>query len=486
MYRDENYNKEDSNMSNSYNTNESYSTNESYNTNDSYNTNVSNNSTYGYNEYSIYGSSNDNGKKKPKKHKLGLGLAYVAVFGLVVGGSFAGINYFADRNNDSAIISESQSPSDTNSNGDIISSTGAQKQGSDQGGQTILTTNQVADTKITDVSSVVEETMPAIVSINSTAIVSSNYFGQKVEQEQQGSGSGIIIGQNSNELLIVTNNHVVNNATKVMITFSDEAMVEATIKGTDSSNDLAVVSVPLKDITSETKAVIRVATIGSSDDAKVGEMVIAIGNALGYGQSVTVGYLSAKDRTVDTEDYSMNLLQTDAAINPGNSGGALLNSAGQLIGINSVKFADTNVEGMGYAIPISYAVPIINDLMNREEIPEEEQAYLGIYTSEVTQAISEAYNMPVGVYVAKITSGSPAEQYGLKSNDIIIKVDGRDVTTTNALQEILTGKRAGTEMVIVVKRLNGSEYAEKELKVVLGSKPAQSTENGNSNGNGRR
>lgn len=417
-------------------------------------------------------------RKHMMRHRFARGIAYALVVGLVAGGSFSALNHFTGTNDNKTTI---ESNNNTTTNSDVTQT------GTNNSNQSILSTNPVTTTTVTDVSNVVKEVMPSIVSITSTSVVQGNYFGQSVQQEQQGSGSGIIIGSNATELLIVTNNHVVSGAEKVEITFSDNKTVDAEIKGTDSSNDLAVVSVKLDTIEDETKSTIRIASIGNSEDLQVGEMVIAIGNALGYGQSVTVGYLSAKDREVQTEDYTMSLLQTDAAINPGNSGGALLNASGQLIGINSVKFASTEVEGMGYSIPISYAVPIINDLMNREDIPESEQAYLGIYTDEVTESIASRYNMPVGVYVAKVTDGSPASQYGLKAGDIITGFDGRTITTMSGLQELLSSKKAGTEITLTIKRQSGNSYAEKELKVTLGTKPVtDSTTSQNSENNNKK
>jgi serine protease Do len=244
--------------------------------------------------------------------------------------------------------------------------------------------------------------------------------------------------------------------------------------------DLAVVSVKISDLEEDTLNNIKVAALGSSDDLRVGEEVIAIGNALGYGQSLTAGYISAVDREVEVEDNSMKLLQTDAAINPGNSGGALLNTKGEVIGINTVKYVDSTVEGMGYAIPISTAIPIINDLMNQEVIEESEQGYLGIQGKAITDEYAEGFNMPKGVYVVKIVDDSPADECGLKAGDIITSFAGRDVTSMEALQSILTGKKAGAEVEMVVQRNNEKgEYEEVTLTVTLGAKkdmPESSTE----------
>lgn len=334
-----------------------------------------------------------------------------------------------------------------------------------------VTTDSSTSGGATDVSQVVENVMPSIVSIDSTSTVQQqDMFGRVYNQEATGSGSGIIIGQNENEVLIVTNNHVVTGASKVEVSFSDESKATAEIKGTDSGADLAVISVPLSSLTEETKNTIRVATLGDSDNVKVGEMAIAIGNALGYGQSVTVGYISAKDREVATEDYTMKLLQTDAAINPGNSGGALLDAQGRVIGINSVKYASEEVESMGYAIPITYAVPIINDLMTKEDIPEEEQAYLGITGQDVTDSIATGYGMPIGVYVGQVSEQSPASEGGLQSGDIITSFNNREVKTMSQLSELLSNRKAGETVEVVVNRLVDGEYQEKTLSVKLGSK----------------
>lgn len=341
---------------------------------------------------------------------------------------------------------------------------------SDSGVKQVTTDNSTSN-GVTDVSQVVENVMPSIVSIECTSTVQQqDMFGRVYNQEATGSGSGIIIGQNDNEVLIVTNNHVVSGANMVQVSFSDETQANAVIKGTDSGADLAVISVPLSSLTKETKDTIRVATLGDSDNVKVGEMAIAIGNALGYGQSVTVGYISAKDREVATEDYTMKLLQTDAAINPGNSGGALLDAQGRLIGINSVKYASEEVESMGYAIPITYAVPIINDLMSKEDIPEEEQAYLGITGQDVTDSISERYGMPIGVYVGQVSENSPASEGGLQSGDVITSFNNRDVKSMSQLSELLSNRKAGETVKIVVNRLIDGNYQEKTLSVTLGSK----------------
>lgn len=337
-----------------------------------------------------------------------------------------------------------------------------------QAEQSALTTSSVSGK---NVSSVVSNVMPSIVAIDTTVSSTVEYFGQSYKQDSSGSGSGIIIGENENELLIVTNNHVVegDNAT-VKVTFSDESTAEATIKGADSNADLAVLAIKQKDLKDKTKKKIKIATLGDSSETKVGDMSIAIGNALGYGQSVTVGYISAKDRKVSMEDSTMTLLQTDAAINPGNSGGALINASGEVIGINSVKYASDDVEGMGYAIPISAAVPIINELMNREQLSISEQGYLGIKGLDITEQLSNTYNMPEGIYVSEVTAGSPAEKGNIVTGDIITEINGREVKTLEELQEVLTYTKAGTKVSITVKKIKNGEYEKQKCTVTLGSK----------------
>ncbi|MBR1743325.1 MAG: trypsin-like peptidase domain-containing protein, partial [Lachnospiraceae bacterium] len=297
-------------------------------------------------------------------------------------------------------------------------------------------------------------------------------------QEATGSGSGLIVAQNSKSLYIATNNHVVEDATKVTVKFNDESTYEAAVKGTDSDSDLAVVSIPMKELSGDTLKNIKVATLGDSDQVKVGNQAIAIGNALGYGTSVTVGYISAKDREINAEDSTMKVLQTDAAINPGNSGGALVDANGAVIGINSAKLADTQVEGMGFAIPVSTAIPIINEIMEAENISEEEQGYLGIKGTDVEEEYAEYYNIPKGIYVKEVMEDSPAAKAGLKTGDIIVEFDGREVTTMTGLQERLEKTKAGSTIKLVVKRSDDGEYKERALNVTLGSKAdAGSAEN---------
>ena len=414
-------------------------------------------SVYGQGIYtgSQFETAQEGAKKKAKKEKkpssgkakkVGLFIASAAAFGLIAGGVMVGVN--AVGNN---VLGTNKATSQV-----------ATVSTSDVG---------MKDTASTGVADVAEEVMPSIVSITSTSVQTVRSWFQSYEQEVSGSGSGIIIGQNDDEILIVTNYHVIEGASELTVAFCDETAVAATVKGYDDTTDLAVLSINPEEMTEETLQTIKVAALGSSDDLKVGEAAIAIGNALGYGQSVTVGYISAKDRSVDVENTTMTLLQTDAAINPGNSGGALLNASGEVIGINTVKYVDSTVEGMGYAIPISKAIPIINDLMNQEVIEESEQGYLGIQGNDITDEYAESFNMPNGVYVVKIVEESPADQCGLKAGDIITKFAGRDVASMETLQSILSGKKAGEEIEMTVQRNNEKgEYEEVTLTVTLGAK----------------
>lgn len=335
-------------------------------------------------------------------------------------------------------------------------------------------TTSTSDEIVTDVSDVVENVMPSIVAINSSGTsIEYDIFGRQVEQYSSGSGSGIIIGQSETDILIVTNNHVVQGAETVEIVFNDDKTAQAVVKGSDASSDLAVLSVSMNDISEETAKSIKIAALGNSEEVKPGEMVIAIGNALGYGQSVTVGYISAVNREVTIENLKMTLLQTDAAINPGNSGGALINTSGEVIGINSVKYASKEVEGIGYAIPISDAIPMINELMNREELKDSEKGFLGIYLNtaqNVTEVYAQRFNMPVGVYVNDIVEGSPAQAAGLKQGYIITKANDRSIKTVEDLVNFLSYKRTGESINLTVSVLDNGKYVEKELSVTLGDR----------------
>ena len=344
---------------------------------------------------------------------------------------------------------------------------------------TVGTTKTVSNAKLTtststvtsDVSDIVENTLPSIVSITNMSVQEvQNFFGGISQQESESAGSGIIISQNDSELLVVTNNHVVEGSDTLTVTFNDGNSVEAQIKGTDSARDLAVVAVPLDKISDDTMNAIKVATLGDSDSLKVGEPAIAIGNALGYGQSVTTGIVSATGRTID--GFDGEYIQTDAAINPGNSGGALLNANGEVIGINSAKINSSAVEGMGFAIPISDASDVIQNLMNKEtrsKVSDEERGYLGIKGYDVSEEGAQMYNMPTGVYVKEVMSGGGSEKAGLTKGSIITGFEGSSISGMSSLQEQLQYYKAGEEVTLTVQipDKNG-EYTEKDIKVTLG------------------
>ena len=344
---------------------------------------------------------------------------------------------------------------------------------------TVGTTKTVSNAKLTtststvtsDVSDIVENTLPSIVSITNMSVQEvQNFFGGISQQESESAGSGIIISQNDSELLVVTNNHVVEGSDTLTVTFNDGNSVEAQIKGTDSARDLAVVAVPLDKISDDTMNAIKVATLGDSDSLKVGEPAIAIGNALGYGQSVTTGIVSATGRTID--GFDGEYIQTDAAINPGNSGGALLNANGEVIGINSAKINSSAVEGMGFAIPISDASDVIQNLMNKEtrsKVSDEERGYLGIKGYDVSEEGAQMYNMPTGVYVKEVMSGGGSKKAGLTKGSIITGFEGSSISGMSSLQEQLQYYKAGEEVTLTVQipDKNG-EYTEKDIKVTLG------------------
>ena len=329
-----------------------------------------------------------------------------------------------------------------------------------------------------DVSAIVEKAMPSVVAIDVKGEQQvSDFFGRTASYETSGAGSGIIIGENEEEYLIVTNNHVIENTTSMKVQFIDGKSVDAELKGTDSGADVAVIAVKKSDVADETKSKIAIAEIGDSNELKVGQGVIAIGNALGYGQSVTVGYLSAKDRTITAQDGSTgqetkveNLLQTDAAINPGNSGGALLNMQGQVIGINESKSVDTKVEGMGYAIPISSVTELINQLSaqkTRGTVAEADRGYIGFRGQNVDNEAAQKFNMPVGIFVYKIIDGGAAAESELQENDIITKFEGQSVSSIEDLKEKLTRYKKGETVTLTVKRPSNKGYEEKEIQLTL-------------------
>ena len=412
-------------------------------------------------------------EKKPKKSFVLRAFGFVilaVIMGLCAGSAYYGIDHYL-VNKDKKTEQSKPTVDDSNKHekGELAPTKAIE----------IAQSGTIGDGKVTsvtamDVSEVAASVMPAVVAINSYSARTTYDFwsGQSTTSEQLlGSGSGIIIGQNSGEVLIVANNHVVSGADRVEIVFCDNAKAGATIKGKASSSDLAVVSVPFAELKSETIDVIRVARIGDSDSVRVGQLAIAIGNALGYGQSVTVGYISALNRQITIDNVTYTLIQTDAAINPGNSGGALLNMNGEVIAINSVKYSDYSVEGMGFAIPISNVREIIEDLSNREHLEDSEKGYIGISAAQdVTGNYSAMLGMPQGVYVQEIIKGSPADVGGMHAGDIITKIDKEIITGMGDVQEIMSYTRSGTEVCVTVARRNkNGEYETLELDITLGS-----------------
>ena len=443
----------------------SYQYDNGNNSNDTYNNSYS---SHGWRDESTYNNENYYGNIPPepdkrrrqrkngsKNNKNGMGkkaaklVASAAVFGLVAGACFVGVSVAKDKLYPST-ADRIETTSGTTSAKSETSSSGSSSSSS-------------------NVASVVNEVMPSVVSITST-IQSSNYYGFGT-QESEGAGSGFIVAKTKDNLMIATNNHVVSDATSLTVGFVDDTTAKATVVGTDSSADLAVISVKIKDIKDSTASKIKVATLGSSDDLKVGEEVVAIGNALGYGQSVTTGVVSAKNREVSLTDGTMNLLQTDAAINPGNSGGVLINMDGQVVGINNAKLEDTSVEGMGYAIPITTAKTILTDLMNANSVSTKDAAFLGVVGRDINESYSSALGIPSGIYVSQVVSGSPAEKAGISAGDVITKFEGNNVSTMSGLKEKLALKKANTKVKITFKRANQSgTYEEKTVTVTLGKK----------------
>lgn len=410
-------------------------------------------------------------RKKNSWARKAAGITAAAVlFGTVAGGVMTGVNYVGARLTGLADITAT-APAETE--GTTTAQVPETSAASNNGSTTAVST-------VTDVSSIAEKAMPSLVAINDTMTVEqNNFFGRPQTYQAQSSGSGIIVGQNDTELLIATNNHVVSGATDMKVTFTDSTQVAAAVKGTDSATDLAIIAVKLSDIPSDTMSKIKVATLGNSDNVKVGQQVIAIGNALGYGQSLTVGYISALDREITDENgIQHTYIQTDAAINPGNSGGALLDLNGNVIGINAAKNASTEVEGMGFAIPISKAQEILNNLMTkktREAVDESAQGYLGIQGTNIDANASKEYGMPVGIYVYKIVEGGAAANSDLKEKDIITKFDGQSVTNMEELKQMLTYYEGGSTVSLTVQSLVNGSYVEHEVQITLGTKPASNS-----------
>lgn len=431
----------------------------------------------------------DNRNDKIRKiAKKGLTFSLCAVLaGGLAAGSFEGVNKFAGWSGATTVEAASNKDETTLT---YAKSEKKDADASDSKSDTGKDTGSTAKGSL-DVSEIVSEALPSIVSITTKSVQEvQNYFGmygmygyapQQQEQEVEGSGSGIIVGKNDDELLIATNYHVVEGADTLSVAFTDGNAVEASVKGFDEERDLAVVSVSLDDVEDDTMDAISIANIGSSDDLKVGEQVVAIGNALGYGQSVTTGIVSAKNRRMDSDNNTVtdgsddssdgvNLIQTDAAINPGNSGGALLNMEGEVVGINSAKLASTEVEGMGYAIAISDVTDILQNLMNetsRDKLDDSEHGVLGIKGSSVSSEAVQMYGIPAGVFVKEVTEGGAADKAGLKANSVITEFNGKTVSSINQLIEYLSYYEPDEEVELTVQVPHGTSYKEETVKVTL-------------------
>ena len=431
----------------------------------------------------------DNRNDKIRKiAKKGLTLSLCAVLaGGLAAGSFEGVNKLAGWSGATTVEAASNKDETTLT---YAKSEKKDADTSDSKSDTGKDTGSTAKGNL-DVSEIASEALPSIVSITTKSVQEvQNYFGmygmygyapQQQEQEVEGSGSGIIVGKNDDELLIATNYHVVEGADTLSVAFTDGNAVEASVKGFDEERDLAVVSVSLDDVEDDTMDAVSIANIGSSDDLKVGEQVVAIGNALGYGQSVTTGIVSAKNRRMDSDNNTVtdgsddssdgvNLIQTDAAINPGNSGGALLNMEGEVVGINSAKLASTEVEGMGYAIAISDVTDILQNLMNetsRDKLDDSEHGVLGIEGSSVSSEAVQMYGIPAGVFVKKVTEGGAADKAGLKENSVITEFNGKTVSSINQLIEYLSYYEPDEEVELTVQVPHGTSYKEETVKVTL-------------------
>lgn len=421
--------------------------------------------------------------KKSRKEKKPMGwfkktVACVAlglIFGLCAGGGLYLVNQVTGlpvQANAAGAASDEAAPVQAGAVNATATAT-AEKTGSQKKRVTTTTASGTTST-FTDVSKVAADVTPAVVAItNDMVITGQDWFGQMIQRQGESSGSGIIVGENDDELLIVTNEHVIADATKLSVQFVDGAVAEANLKGQDEKADIAVIAVSFSSLSDNTLDEIKIATLGDSDALVVGEPAIAIGNALGYGQSVTTGIISALNREVALDNGRHTLIQTDAAINPGNSGGALLNINGELIGINEAKAGGAEVEGMGYAIPISTAKPIIEELMNKEtkhKVSDGKQAYLGIGGVDVAEDVAETYDMPEGIYIAQVEEGSAASKAGIKKGDIMTKFDGQTVRSMDELKDLLQYYEAGQTVSVTLEEQSDGGYVEKELTVTLGEK----------------
>ena len=404
---------------------------------------------------------------KPKKNsrkKSGVGkkaagvVAAAVVFGLVAGVVFQGVRYGSDKMlNKNSATTEASADATTENNAPQL------KQASSDATNTVY-----------DVATVAQKVMPSIVSITGTYVTTYDYWFNSYQQDSTGAGSGIIIGKDDQYLYLATNYHVVQNAKSLSVTFVNDKSADATVKGYVENNDIAVVTVKLADISDDTLKEIKEIQVGSSDDLSVGDPCVAIGNALGYGQSVTVGYISALNREISASDETVKVLQTDAAINPGNSGGALVNMQGELIGINTAKYSDTSVEGMGYALPISDIQDIINDLIAGKKVASDGtasgQAYLGISAQTITSQYSQLLNMPEGVYISSVEQGSAAEECGLQSGDIICSLDGEDIADMDTFHDRIVACKPGDKVTIVYYRNNNGNYEKQTTTATLQEK----------------
>lgn len=414
-----------------------------------------------------HGKNNKNAAKWAKK--IGAVALSAVLFGGVAGGVFTGVTYATGA---TAKAQATQTESDSSQQ-----TTTTKLQTATASTSTASSTSSGS----MDVTSIVQSAMPSIVAITNKSVQEvQNYFsmfsrgGGTQEQEVESQGSGIIIGQNDSELLIATNNHVVEGADTLSVCFADDNACEATVKGTDSDNDLAVIAVKLSDISDDTMSKIKIAEIGDSNQLQVGEQVVAIGNALGYGQSVTTGIVSAVNRQLEDSNSENGFIQTDAAINPGNSGGALVNMQGELIGINTAKYSDTSVEGMGYALPISDVQDIINDLIAGKNVSNDGttsgQAYLGISAQTITSQYAQLLNMPEGVYISSVEQGSAAEECGLQSGDIICSLDGEDIADMETFHDKIVACNPGDKVTIVYYRNNNGNYEKQTATATLKEK----------------
>ncbi len=423
--------------------------------------------------------NNDNIKKnekKPEKKRtpfliraaacVALGL----IFGACAGGGFYLVNTLTGQPQKVESAVENKSEPESTAKAEKAATTGTSEK------KVTTTSAAVGKTTVSDVTEVAKDTMPSVVAITNDMIIKGRtWFGQEIQQQSEASGSGIIVGEDDDELLIVTNEHVVADATTLSVQFVDGSVAEANLKGLDADADIAVIAVEFESLSENTVDAIKTAALGNSDELSVGEPVIAIGNALGYGQSVTTGIVSALNREVDLDNGTHSLIQTDAAINPGNSGGALLNINGELIGINEAKAGGNGIEGMGYAIPISTAKPIIEELMNKstkKKVDESKQAFLGISGVEVASDVAETYDMPEGLYLAVVEEGSAADAAGLEKGDIMTKFDGQPVHSMADLKDMMQYYESGQTVEVTIMSQDEGGYKEKKVTVKLGSRPS--------------